>query len=73
MAHRSDTTHVELADELSAEWRTTGRIEIVEDVEMFLDQLRSRQSAEIENAIIYGVNAIRADRHYDIAVTRQHL
>src|SRR5689334_7710268 len=61
MAHRTNSRQIELADELRPERRAASGIERLQDVEMFLQQLRARECAEIEHSIVDGVDSICAD------------
>ena len=72
VAHRADLAQVKLADKLVSERRAAGGVEGVEDVEMFLDQFRTRQGAEVKHEVIYRVDSVCADRNHDITMTGQH-
>ena len=73
VAHRADLAHVELADKLGAERRSTRRVESVQDVEVFLHQFCTRQGAEIVHAVVYGVDAVCTDGDHDVTVTGKDL
>jgi len=69
----ADFAQVELADKLVTEGRTSGCVEGVQDVEMFLNQFCSRQRAEIKHGVIYCVGSVCTDRHHGVTVAGKHL
>src|SRR6185369_236210 len=71
VTHRTDASQIKFADKLGTEGNTARRVEAIQDVEMFLHQLRSRESAEIENLIIYRVDAVCADGDNNVTITRE--
>ena len=73
MAHRANPAHIHLADKLGAERCASAGVETIPDVQVLLDQFRSRQRAEIANLIVFGVNSIGADRDNDVSVTGEDL
>src|SRR6185436_11661077 len=71
VAHRANTSQIEFANKLISKGCTACSVEAVQYVEMFLHQLCSRESAEIEDLIVYGVDAVGADGNNYIAITRE--
>src|SRR5215469_13283262 len=73
MAHRSDVIEIHRPAEQRAERITTGRIEGLQDLQMLLDQLRPRQSAQIEYRVVDRINPVGTDGNDDEAVTGQNV
>ena len=73
VAHRSHASQIEFTDKLGSKGRAAGSVEAIQDIEMFLHQLRSRERTEIKDEIIDSVDSISTDGHDNVAITRKRL
>ena len=73
VAHRPDLLHVDLADELPSERAASRRRPCVPEIEMLFDQRTASVHSQVTRRLIDGVDAVRADRHHDVAVARENL
>src|SRR5690242_15873003 len=72
MAHRADAREIKLANELRPKRRAASGVELLQNVEMLLQQLGSRQCAEIKHGVVDRIDAVSANRNHDITIARQH-
>src|SRR2546430_16151704 len=73
VTHRADAGQIDFADELRSERRAARRVELIPEIEVMLNQLGPRVGAEVEDEVVAGIDAVRADRHDDVAVAGQDL
>src|SRR4030095_12811039 len=73
MPHRPDPGQIELADEPCTERSAAGGVATVQNVQVFLDQLSTRQRTEIADLVVSGIDPVRAYRDDDISMTGQDL
>ncbi len=61
VAHRAHPSQIKFADELRSERRAASGVKGLQNIEMFLHQLRTSESAEIKHGVVDGVNSVSAD------------